>query len=74
MRENVKESGRDFEFPLAEILTCAGFFFIYFIEEIVHAFLDSGVHNHHKESIQVHRSFRYNDFFQKNELSSLNLV
>jgi len=57
VRENVEESGKDFDFPLAEILTCAGFFFIYFIEEIVHAFLDSGVHNHHKESIQVHRSF-----------------
>ena len=61
MRENVEASDKDFDIPLAEILTCAGFFFIYFIEECVHAFLDSGVQNHHNETIQVHRSFRYNE-------------
>ena len=42
---------------MAEILTCAGFFLIYFIEESVHFFLDSDVHHHHDETIQVHQSF-----------------
>ena len=40
---------------MAEILTCAGFFLIYFIEECVHFFMDSGVSD---ESRQIHRSFR----------------
>jgi len=58
VRENIEESGIDFGgVPMAEILTCAGFFFIYFIEESVHFFLDSGVHHHHDETIQVHQSF-----------------
>ena len=43
--------------PLAEILICAGFFFIYFIEEIVHFFLDADVHHHHGETIQAHKTF-----------------
>ena len=42
---------------MAEILTCAGFFFIYFIEEIVHFFLDSDVHHHHGQTIQAHKTF-----------------
>jgi len=58
VRENIEESGIDFDgVPMAEILICAGFFFIYFIEESVHFFLDSGVHHHHDETIQVHQSF-----------------
>ena len=40
---------------MAEILTCAGFFLIYFIEKCVHFFMDSGVSD---ESRQIHRSFR----------------
>ena len=59
VRENIEASEIDLEkLPnLAEILLCAGFFLIYFIEESVHYFLDSDVHHHHKESMQVHRSF-----------------
>jgi len=60
VRENIEESGIDFGDAsgcLAEILLCAGFFLIYFIEESVHFFLDSGVHHHHDETIQAHRSF-----------------
>ena len=45
------------EKPWAEILTCFGFFLIYFIEEIVHFFMDSGVGHDHNETIQIHRSF-----------------
>ena len=61
VRENIEESEIDFGAAsgcLAEILLCAGFFLIYFIEESVHFFLDSGVHHHHDETIQAHRSFR----------------
>ena len=59
MRENIEESGIDFDgVPMAEILICAGFFFIYLIEETVHFLLESGVHPHQDETIQVHQSFR----------------
>ena len=53
--------GTDYEIlhdrPFAEIFTCLGFFFIYFIEEIVHFFVDSSVHPGHSDTVQVHRSF-----------------
>ena len=58
VRENIEASGLDFEgAPMAEILLCAGFFLIYLIEEGVHFCLDSDVHHHHNETIQVHHSF-----------------
>ena len=43
---------------MAEILICAGFFFIYFIEETVHFFLESGEHPHQDETIKIHQSYR----------------
>ena len=62
LRENLEESEIDFMgVPMAEILVCAGFFLIYFIEECVHFFLPSGEYHHNCETIPVHRSFRYDD-------------
>ena len=41
---------------MAEILTCAGFFLIYFIEEVVYFFSGPDVHcHHHCETIDVHK-------------------
>ena len=59
VRENLEAAEIEalHEKPWAEILTCFGFFLIYFIEEIVHFFTDSGVAHDHSETIQVHRSF-----------------
>lgn len=59
VEESLGESGFEIliDKPFAEIFTCFGFFLIYFIEEIVHFFVDSSVHHHHNETIQVHRSF-----------------
>jgi len=58
LRENLEESEIDFMgVPMAEILVCAGFFLIYFIEECVHFFLPSGEYHHNCETIPVHRSF-----------------
>ena len=54
--ENLEASGIDFKgYPMAEILLCCGFFLIYLIEELVHFFLDSDVHEHHEETIRAHR-------------------
>ena len=62
MEESFGElEGTDYEIlndrPFAEIFTCLGFFVIYFIEEIVHFFVDSSVHPGHSDTVQVHRSF-----------------
>ena len=57
MRENIEVSEVELDgLPLAEILFCVGFFLIYFVEELVHSFLDSSIHNHNAQSIQVRRS------------------
>ncbi|XP_060520494.1 zinc transporter ZIP1-like [Cylas formicarius] len=32
-------------FPISEVVFCAGFFFVYLVEELVHLFLDKKVHN-----------------------------
>ena len=59
VRENIEESGMNFNgVPMAEILICAGFFLIYLIEEMVHFLLGSEIHPHEDETIQVHQSFR----------------
>jgi len=64
VRENIEEwvelSGVDLGHAsekFSEIILCAGFFLIYFVEEAVHAFLDSGIHHHQSETMQIHRSF-----------------
>lgn len=49
--------------PVSEFVFCLGFFFVYFIEELVHVFLDKKLHNE-----ALHRSLSVRRYSQK-ELS-----
>jgi solute carrier family 39 (zinc transporter), member 1/2/3 len=51
----LKESGEmETSLPIGEIIICAGFFLVYFIEETVHFFADR--HAHSQVDVSIHRS------------------
>lgn len=43
------------QLPFSELVFCAGFFFVYIVEEFVHACLDRSTHNHEDEAV-LHRT------------------
>ncbi|XP_046667083.1 zinc transporter ZIP3-like isoform X1 [Homalodisca vitripennis] len=43
------------ELPFSELVFCAGFFFVYIVEEFVHACLDRNTHHHEDEAV-LHRT------------------
>lgn len=43
------------DLPLSELVFCAGFFFVYIVEEFVHACLDHNAHHREDEAV-IHRS------------------
>ena len=62
VREGMEELQRNGAIPelrhdlhIAELVFCAGFFFVYLVEELVHAVLDSRPHEHEDEAV-LHRT------------------
>ncbi len=56
VRESIESTSYDLSWiPAAEIFFCAGFFLIYFIEELVHCACDTKVHSNDVATIQVHK-------------------
>lgn len=55
--KRLTEEGKlpSFEPPLAELVFCTGFFFVYMVEELVHACLDRNTHHHEDEAV-LHRT------------------
>ncbi|XP_050430145.1 zinc transporter ZIP1-like [Adelges cooleyi] len=51
-RQNILDAGQHSTEMLAELIMCVGFFFIYSVEELVHAFADGHHHGH-----SLHGSF-----------------